>query len=272
MSYGSTYTGPPTTCVHTQRTVSNIIVLFITKLLKLKFQVPTPVSTGNSSTTAAPGQDVYGTNPSNPQAPPTSYPSSQYPTATTTDLPQYNPYVSANQYQSSFMSGEGAQSIQSLMGTQVSTYSQVSTQQYTAYTHPPPPATGAPPPAVNTQYSMPGAPQQFPPGYNPTQYPASAAAPGPVGTTRPPFQQQTVQQAQPYQAQSYSQYPQYSNYQQQNQQPGYDQYRGGGAGSGNYTGGGGGHGGHRQRGSNSSHRGQQSRGNSNITTVRITGR
>ncbi|XP_053394321.1 cyclin-K-like isoform X2 [Mercenaria mercenaria] len=229
--------------------------------------VPAAASTSNSVGGA--GQEVYGTNPSNPQAPPTSYPSSQYQTGTTTDFSQYNPYVSANQYQSSFMSGEGVQSLQTLMGSQPSTYTQAGTQQqYSGY--PPPPAAGAP---ASTQYTMPGAPQQFPPGYNPSQYPASAAVPGPpVAGTQPPFQQQNIQQTQQFQGTSYSQYPQYSNYQQQshsNQQTSYDQYRGSG---GNYSGSGRGGQGQRQRTPQSSHRAQQPRGNSNITTVRITGR
>lgn len=237
--------------------------------------VPSSASTGGSSAPVGAGQEVYAANPTNPQAPPTSYPSTQHPVGSTTDLSQYNPYVSGNQYVSSFMSGEGAQSIQNLMGTQTTTYTQARAQpQYPAYTHPPPPATGAPPPAVTTQYSMPGAPQQFPPGYNPSQYPASAAVPGPpVATAQSQFQQQNVQQTQQYQQPSYSQYPQFSNYQQQShpsQQPGYDQYRGGSGG--NYTGGGGGHGTSRQRGPHTSQRGQQARGSSNITTVRITGR
>ncbi|XP_060608084.1 cyclin-K-like isoform X2 [Ruditapes philippinarum] len=230
-----------------------------------------PVAPSASNSSGGAGQEAYGTNPNNPQAPPTSYPSSQYQTGTTTDFSQYNPYVSSNQYQASFLSGEGVQSLQTLMGTQPSTFTQSGSQpQYAGY--PPPQTAGAP--STSSQYSMPGAPQQYPPGYNPSQYPASAAVPGPpVAASQPPFQQQNVQQqTQQFQGTSYSQYPQYSNFQQQNQpssqqQAGYDQYRGGGA---NFSGGS--RGTQRHRTPQSSHRAQPPRGNPNITTVRITGR
>lgn len=227
----------------------------------------TPVPGGTATPGGARGPDVYGVNPSNPNGPPTSYPSSQYPQGAT-DFSQYNPYVSANQYGSSFMSSEGVQSIQNIMGTQTNTYTQsTSSISYGGYAHPPPQGTAAPPSVQATsQYGPQASAGQYPPGYNPTQYPASAAMPGPPISSQQAFQQQQqgVQQSQQFQGTSYSQYPQYSNYQQPaaSHQAG---YRGGG---GSY---GGSQGGHRHR-TPQSHRNTQSRASSNITTVRITGR
>ncbi|KAL4238977.1 hypothetical protein ACF0H5_003681 [Mactra antiquata] len=224
------------------------------------------VSSSVSSTNSVTSQEPYGaTNPSNPvpAAPAATYPTSQY--STTGDLSQYNPYVSSTQYQSSFMSGEGAQSLQSIMGTQPTTYTQAANPatQYVGYTQPPPPVATA----VNPQYTIPG-PPQYPPGYNPSQYPASAAPPGPpVAAVQPPYQQQPGQS---YQGSSYPQYPSYGNYQHPPPTHGttYDQYRG----SSNTSNYGTGQGQRQQRQGQQTHRNQQPRASSNITTVKISGR
>ncbi|KAH3859370.1 cyclin-K-like [Dreissena polymorpha] len=220
------------------------------------------------------GPDMYGSNPSNPQAaPPTSYPPSQG----STDYTQYNPYVASTQFQASFMSGEGAQSIQNIMGgTQTATYAQAVSQSYpTGYTQPPPPvAPGGPPPLAAQQYGN----TQYPPGYNPTQYPASAIAPGPVSNSNRQgqgFQQQQQQlqqasaQPQQFQGTTYSQFPGgYQNYQQPTPSPGGQQQQFGAQGQYSAA----------QQGANaaprhrSNQRGPQPRPSSALATVRITGR
>lgn len=208
-------------------------------------------------------QEMYGTNQSSAN-PPATYPS------VTGDYSQYNPYVSANQYQSSFMSGEGAQSLQNIMGAQPPTYSQAGSQaQYSNYPHsqPPPPVAGAPPPPAG-QYGMTTAAGSYTPGYNPSQYPAGAVPPGPpVATNRPAFQSSQSQQ---FQGGSYSQYPPYQNYQQPGQQQGYDQQQYPGGGS--YPAGTAGGQRHRASHGQASQRHPQPRGSSALTTVRITGR
>ena len=203
------------------------------------------------------GPEMFGSNPSNPNPPQSNYPA-------TTDYSQYNPYVSANQYQSSFLSGEGAQSLQNIMGTGPATYSQAATQPpYSNFPQPPPP--GAPPPPAGQFGIAPGS-TSFPPGYNPAQYPANSAPPGPAGSANrpnfPPGQSQ-------FQAGSFNQYPPYQNYQQPtHQQPGFEQpqFQGGGA----YSGSAGGP--RHNRGNPSSQRPPQPRSSSALTTVRISGR
>lgn len=162
------------------------------------------------------------------------------------------------------MSGEGAQSLQNIMGTQPSTYSQAGSQ-YPNYSAPPPPVASAPPPPVG-QYGITPGSASYPPGYNPTQYPASAVAPGPaVSASRPNFPSNP---SQGFQGSTYTQYPQYQNYQQQpSQQPGYDQQQfqsGGSYGAGT--------GGPRHRSGQPGQRHPQPRSSSALTTVRITGR
>ncbi|XP_052767787.1 cyclin-K-like isoform X1 [Mya arenaria] len=226
-----------------------------------------------SQSGSVPGQDVYGANPVNPQTPQTSYTPQG-----STDFTQYNPYISSGQYQASFMSGEGAQSIQNIMGShqQAGAYSQASSQQpqYPNYNQPPPPVVpGAPPPPAG-QYSAIQGSAQYPPGYNPSQYPSSAVAPGPVGGNRPGFSQPSAQSQQQYQGSSYQQYNQgqFSSYQQPAGQGGYDtqgQYGGGVAtGAGQYSGG-------QQTGGQRQRAGQNQRNprpSNNLATVRITGR
>lgn len=222
-------------------------------------QAPTP--------TAAPSGDVYGTNPPRP---PDLTPSSQYPSGTTTDFSQYNPYVSASQYQASFLSQEGAQSLHTMMGTsQPQTFT--ANQTLPNYSQPPPPVTVPPPSAP--QYGL--TPGHYPPGYNPGQYPTSAVPPGPPVQSYPT-------QSQQFQGTTYGQYPpQYppGNYQhppppaQPPQQQTYDQqgaaYQGSVGGTYNTSG----QAAPRPRtNNNNSHRNQQPRPSSSITTVRITGR
>ena len=194
-------------------------------------------------------------------------------TGTATDYNQYNPYVSSSQYQSSFMSGQGAKDLQSLMGTQsqTSAFPQGSSQsQYPNYSQPPPLLQGAPQAGshqLGQQYGMQA--QSYPPGYNPSQYPASAAIPGPPSQNPPQnFTQQNVQHQ--YQGGSYQQqYQQYQNYQQQ----GYDQqhsqsqhkYQGSGTYPGPPTG-------PRQRTSQNTSRHPHPRSSSALAQVRITGR
>lgn len=224
----------------------------------------------SGSTSAGSSQNPFGANPSKPQTPVSFSSSSQYPSSGT-DFSNYNPYLSANQYQSSFMSQEGAQSLQSIMGTQTATYVQSSLNQpqYSSYTQPQLSA-GAQPAA---QFGIAGS-QQYPPGYNPAQYPAGAAAPGPPITAVQPSFNQQQQQPQQFHGQPYSQFTQYTNYQQPsaNSQTGYDQqnvqapqYQSGGAYSGNAPA-------QRPRSSQTTQRPPQPRSSSALTTVRITGR
>jgi len=225
---------------------------------------------------------VYGTNPANPAAPPTTYGASQ---GATTDFTQYNPYVATTQFQASFLSAEGAQSIQNMMGGQQAAvaYSQALTTtqaQYAGYSQPPPPVVPGAPPPMTAQYPPMSGTSQYPPGYNPSQYPASAIPPGPPVAGSQTAYGQPQAQTQQYQQSSYPVFTQgqYTNYPpptQHNQQAG-TQYQQGGAGNQQYSGASQG----QQPGPGGRHRGgqhqhpqqRQPRPSSNLATVRITGR
>lgn len=102
-----------------------------------------------------------------------------------------SPYVSSNIYTSSFMSGEGQQSIQSLLGGGGSSTSAPPSQQYPSYPPPSTPTQYPPPPAAYT-------PGSYASGYSSGQYqtPTSYASysgsgynqgtPGTYASTAPP--------------------------------------------------------------------------------------
>lgn len=142
----------------------------------------------------------------------------QYPPST--DFSQYNnPYIASSMFSSSYLSQEGAQNIQSMMGAGPPNVP--TTVPYGAYPQPPAQGQGAPPMAAGPPYGMPG-PPQYPPGYPPGSFPPQApAAPGapPPGQPLPQYPPAAPQQ---YPGAGYQGYPPgYPSYPPA--QPGYEQ-------------------------------------------------
>ena len=163
-------------------------------------------------------QAVPATTPSatDPQGTPSVTPGStaQYPS--TTDFNQYNPYVASSMYSSSFMSQEGSQNIQSMMGGAQS--NAPAPVGYGAYPQPPQQVQGAPPMAGAPPYAVPG-PPQYPPGYPPGSFPPQAQGGQPQPQPHPQYPQGAPQQ---YPGGAYPGYPGYQPYPPPPTQPGYD--------------------------------------------------